>query len=84
MTPAQMKAARLLLGWNQILLGARSGTSVHAVRMLEWSGHATKLHGRTDQVDVVAAIRAALEAAGVEFTDGNTPGVRRVEVAGAE
>jgi len=75
-TPAQMKAARLLLGWNQILLGARSGTSVHTVRMFERSGHGSKLYGRTDQVDAVAAVRTALEAAGIEFTDGDAPGVR--------
>ena len=31
---------------------------------------------RTDQVDAVAAMRAAIEAAGVEFTDGDVPGVR--------
>ncbi len=76
MTPAQMKAARLLLGWNQTLLGARSGTSVHSVRMFEWSGKAAKLYGRTDQMDAIAVIRTTLEAAGVEFTDGDALGVR--------
>jgi len=75
-TPAQMKAARLLLGWNQTLLGARSGTSVHSVRMFEWSGKAAKLYGRTDQMDAIAVIRTTLEAAGVEFTDGDALGVR--------
>ncbi len=71
-----MKAARLLLGWNQTLLGARSGTSVHSVRMFEWSGKAAKLYGRTDQMDAIAVIRTTLEAAGVEFTDGDALGVR--------
>ena len=79
-----MKAARLLLGWNQTLLGARSGTSVHTVRMFEWSGKATKLYGRTDQVDAVAAIRATLEVAGIEFTDGRVPGVRLRKSENAE
>jgi len=71
-----MKAARALLGWNQMLLGARSGTSVHTVRMFERSGHGAKLYCRTEQVNAVAAVRATLEAAGVEFTDGDAPGVR--------
>jgi hypothetical protein len=34
------------------------------------------MYGRTEQMDAVAAIRATLEAAGVEFTDGNAPGVQ--------
>ena len=76
MTPDQMKVARLLLGWNQTLLGARSGTSVHTVRTFEWSGQTAKLYGRTDQVDAVAVIRATLEVAGIEFTDGDEPGVK--------
>ena len=84
MTPAQMKAARLLLGWTQTLLGARSGTSVHAVRMFEWNGKAAKLSGRTNQVDVVAVIRATLEVAGIEFTDGRVPGVRLRKLEGTE
>ncbi len=79
-----MKAARLLLGWNQTPLGARSGTSVHAVRMFEWNGKAAKLSGRTDKVDVVAVIRATLEVAGIEFTDRRVPGVRLRKPAGAE
>jgi len=77
-TPDQVKAARLLLGWSMSRLGMRSGTSVHSVRMFEWSGKAAKLYGRTDQVDAVAVIRATLEVAGIEFIDqnGSGPGVR--------
>ena len=71
-----MKAARALLGWNQTQLGARSGTSMHTVRMFERSGRAGKLYGRADEVDAIAAVRATLEAAGVEFIDGAAPGVR--------
>ena len=75
MTPDQVIAARKLLGWNQTLLGARSGTSMHTVRIFERSGQVGKLYGRTDQIDAVAAIRATLEAAGIEFTDERVPGV---------
>ncbi len=76
MTPDQVKTARKLLGWNQIQLGVHSGTSIHMVRMFERMGHVAKLYGRTEQVDTVAAIRATLEAAGVEFTNGDAPSVR--------
>ncbi len=74
MTPDQVKAARLLLGWSMSRLGMRSGTSVHTVRSFEQTGRIAAMYGRTDQVDAVAAIRATLEAAGIEFTDGDAPG----------
>jgi transcriptional regulator with XRE-family HTH domain len=83
-TPDQMKAARKLLGWNQIQLGVYSGTSIHMVRMFERMGHVAKLYGRTEQVDTIAVIRAALEAAGIEFTTGRMPGARLREPAGIE
>ncbi len=67
MTPDQVKAARLLLGWSMSRLGMRSGTSMHTVRIFERSGQVAKLYCRTDQVDAVAAIRDTLEAAGIEF-----------------
>ena len=76
MTPGQVKAARKLLGWSRTQLGVRSGTSVHVVRAFERTGQVAKLHGRrTEQVDTVAAIRAALEAAGIEFSNRRVPGV---------
>ncbi len=76
MTPDQVKAARALLGWSMSRLGMRSGTSVHTVRSFELTGRVASMYGRTEQMDAVAAIRATLEAAGVEFTDGNAPGVQ--------
>jgi hypothetical protein len=75
-TPHQVKAARLLLGWSMSRLGMRSGTSVHTARVFERSGQVAKLYCRTERVDAVAAVRATLEAAGVEFTNGGGPGVR--------
>jgi len=62
MTPDQVKAARLLLGWSMSRLGMRSGTSMHTVRIFERSGQVAKLYCRTDQVDAVAAIRDTLRA----------------------
>ncbi len=76
MTPDQMKAARALLGWSRIQLGARSGISIHVVQAFERTGQVAKLYGRTERVEPLAAIRATLEAAGVEFADGDAPGVR--------
>ena len=78
MTPGQMKAARLLLGWSAKRLAARSGTSAAMVTVFEQTGRLMSLNSRfrTVPVDAVDAIRTTLEAAGVEFTDGDAPGVR--------
>ncbi len=76
MTPHQVKAARTLLGWSMSRLGMRSGTSMHTVRIFERSGQIAKLYCRTEQVDAVAAVRATLEAAGIEFTPENGGGVK--------
>jgi len=65
-------------------LSARSGTSIHMVRTFEGTGRVTPLYVRGRPTDAVAAIRATLETAGIEFTGGNAPGVRLVEVAGTE
>ena len=77
-TPGQAKFARRLLRWSQTELGVQSGTSFHVVQLFERTGQAAKLYGRRrlEQVDTVAAIRAALEAAGIEFSSRRVPGVR--------
>ena len=75
-TLAQLKAARKLLGWGVQRLGGRSGTSHYLIRTYERSGRVTAIYGRTSPADPLAAIRAALEEAGVEFTSGDAPGVR--------
>ena len=73
-----MKAARKLLGWSRVKLGALSNTSVTMVRVFEQSGRVVSLNDRirTVSVDALAAIRATLEAADIEFTNGDAPGVR--------
>ncbi len=64
-------------------LAARSGTSVQMVTVFEQTGRVVSMNGRDRAVpfDPVAAVRATLEAAGVEFPDGDEPGVklRKVE-----
>ena len=80
MTPDQLKAARKLLGWSVDRLGAFSDTSYQMVRTFEQTfeqtGQVRTLRRRPDLADPIAVIRAALEAAGVEFTDGDEPGVK--------
>ena len=76
MTPDQMKAARILLGWSQLQLSLRSDTSIHVVRTFEQTGRIMTVQRRPDLTDPVAAIRATLEEAGIEFTDGDEPGVK--------
>lgn len=76
MTPDQCKAARELLGLSMSRLGARSGTSFHMVKTFEQTGRVAPLYGRGEWIDAVAAVRATLEAGGVEFVDGAGFGVR--------
>lgn len=67
----QVKAARSLLGWSQRDLARASGISEPTIKRLEASDG--DLGGRPSTAE---AIRRALEAAGVEFTNGEQPGVR--------
>ena len=70
-TPAQCRAARGLIGWNQQELAEKAGVGIVTVHQLE----AGLSRPRRATLDV---IRRALEAAGVEFIDenGGGPGVR--------
>jgi len=69
----QVKAARELLGWKQTDLSNASGLSIVTIRRLE--ARAGDLVGREE---TIAAVRTALEAAGIIFVDenGEGPGVR--------
>ena len=58
-----------MLGWSQEELATAAGVSVRTLISFE-KGE------RSPQSRNVAAIRAALESAGVEFTNGDAPGVR--------
>jgi hypothetical protein len=67
----QVKAARSLLAWSQKHLAEASGVSIPTLKRLEADDG--ELAGRPETVN---AIRAALEAAGVEFTNRGGPGVK--------
>jgi transcriptional regulator with XRE-family HTH domain len=69
LSPEQSLAARRLLNWSRIRLGCRSNASETTISKFE-EGLCVPA------VDKLATIRAALEAAGVEFTNGEQPGVR--------
>lgn len=71
-TPAQIRAARALIGMKQTELATAAGLSEMSVKNIE--------RGATDpRVSTLQALQGALEAAGVEFIpagDGRGAGVR--------
>ena len=68
-TGAQIKAARKLLGWPRDRLSPRAGLSVTLLSKIE--------NGlRTPTNEQRLGIQGALEAAGIEFTNGDDPAVR--------
>ena len=70
-TIRQVKAARTLVGWSQLDLANHSSLSQPTIARLESAEG--RLAGRRE---TIRKIRAALESAGVEFTNGDQPGVR--------
>lgn len=73
LTSEQVRAARAMLRWEQKDLAQASAVSLPSIQRLE-----TKPGPLAAQARTVAAIRAALEAAGVEFIpeNGGGAGVR--------
>jgi DNA-binding XRE family transcriptional regulator len=72
----QIKAARALLAWSQEQLAAAAAVSIPTIKRLE--ARDGPLGGRND---TGIKIRVALESAGVEFTNGDQPGVRLTKAA---
>lgn len=68
MTNAQIRAARGLLNWTVRQLAEAAGVHRNTISNYET--------GRYTDPRTLDAIRAALESAGVEFTNGDRPGVR--------
>jgi transcriptional regulator with XRE-family HTH domain len=72
MTAEQLRAARALLRWDQSDVAERSGVSVETIKRLE------KMDGPLLEVRAatVAQIQLAFEREGIEFTNGDAPGLR--------
>lgn len=73
LTSEQIRAARALIRWEQRDLAEKSKVSLPSVQRLE-----TRPGPLAAQERTIDALRAALEAAGVEFIaeNGGGPGVR--------
>src|SRR6266568_9121892 len=73
LSSAQIRAGRALLRWTAEDLARASALGVNTIRRAEIAERQTSLTAAND-----LAVRRALEAAGVEFIDGNGsgPGVR--------
>jgi DNA-binding XRE family transcriptional regulator len=75
-TPAQIRAARALLGWKQTDLATESGVSVMSIKNIE--------RGATDpRASTLLALQSSLERGGAIFLDAGVtrdggPGVRLV------
>jgi predicted transcriptional regulator len=73
LTSEQIRAARMLLRWEQKDLASESGVSLPSIKRLETQPGVLSAHQRT-----IDAIKEALETAGVEFIpeNGGGAGVR--------
>ena len=75
-TAPQCRAARGLLDWTQQELADAARIGVATVRLFE--SEASEARHAT-----LVVLRQAFEAAGVEFTNGDQPGVRLIRAAAA-
>lgn len=73
MTPKQCRRARKLLGLTQGALARALNIQDYDIGRYERVGRVPMVRNGTDPI---GAIRAALEEAGVVFTDGEEPGVK--------
>lgn len=71
LTGAQMRAARAFLRWSAEDLAKQARVGVATVRRAELADGQPSITQANKE-----AIRRALESAGVEFTNGDEPGVR--------
>jgi transcriptional regulator with XRE-family HTH domain len=69
-TSSQIRAARHLANLSQTDVATATGLSLPTIRRAESEREVSV------SADAIEAIRTALEAAGVEFTNGDQPGVR--------
>ena len=70
-TGAQMRAARALVRWSAEDLAKAASVGINTVRRAEASDDVPSLTANN-----MASVMRVLETAGVEFTNGDQPGVR--------
>ena len=73
-----IRAARALLRWEQRDLANASLVSLPTIKRLESAPGVMAAHTST-----IISLKTALERAGVEFTNGDQPGVRLAKAAAA-
>ena len=74
LTGNHIRAARVLAGMDQAALAKKSGISINTIRNMEAAG-TQRVGGRAS---TRGKVQACLEAVGIEFTNGDSPGVRLV------
>jgi transcriptional regulator with XRE-family HTH domain len=71
LTSDQIRAGRALVRWSARELAEKAGLSLPTIQRLEGAKGVP-----STSVQTLLSVKAALEQAGVEFTNGDVPGVR--------
>jgi transcriptional regulator with XRE-family HTH domain len=75
MKAIQLRMARAAVGWGVRELAEKAGVTANTVTRIE--------NGADAKQSTIDALQFALEAAGVEFTNSDQPGVRLAKAAAA-
>ena len=75
MKAVQLRMARAAIGWGVRELAEKAGVTANTVTRIE--------NGADAKQSTIDALQRALEAAGIEFTNGDQPGVRLTKAAAA-
>ena len=75
MKAIQLRMARAAVGWGVRELAEKAGVTANTVTRIE--------NGADAKQSTIDALQRALEAAGIEFTNGEQPGVRLAKAAAA-
>jgi transcriptional regulator with XRE-family HTH domain len=76
MKAVQLRMARAAVGWGVRELAKEAGVTANTVTRIE--------NGADAKQSTIDRMRRALESAGVEFTNGDQPGVRLTKVAATQ
>src|SRR5262245_54293797 len=75
MRAIQLRMARAAIGWGVRELAEKAGVTANTVTRIE--------NGADAKQSTIDALQRALEVAGIEFTNGDQPGVRLTKAAAA-